>query len=133
MGFLKEFRDFAMRGSLIDMAVAVIMAGAFGKVVTAFVDGVIMPVLGKVILNVDFSKYNIVLQEQIKEGDKIVQPEVTVGLGNLITQVIDFILIALAVFLLIKIINRLHRRQEVQAPPSKEEVLLTEIRDLLKK
>jgi large conductance mechanosensitive channel len=133
MSFFKEFRDFAMRGSLVDMAVAVIMANAFSRVVTSLVDGVIMPVLGKVILKVDFAKYNIVLQEQVKVGDKIVEPEVTVGLGNMITQMIDFVLIALAVFLLIKIINALHRRQDIQTPPSKEEVLLTEIRDLLKK
>ncbi|MCC7301898.1 MAG: large-conductance mechanosensitive channel protein MscL [Bacteroidia bacterium] len=136
MGFVKEFKDFAMRGNLVDMAVAVVMGGAFGKVVTSFVDGIVMPLVGRLLLNIDFAKYNIILQEEIKDGDKVVQPLVQVGLGNFITTIIDFVLVSLAVFLVIKGINRLRKNEEAKPTtppePTKDQVLLTEIRDLLK-
>lgn len=133
MGFLKEFKSFAMRGNLVDMAIAVVMATAFGKVVTSFVDGVVMPLVGRLLLNIDFAKYNIVLQEELREGDKVIQPLVQIGLGNFLTTIIDFVLIALVVFLIIKGINRLKRKEEAEPPkPGSQEMLLMEIRDLLK-
>ncbi len=136
MGFIKEFKDFAMRGNLVDMAVAVVIGAAFSKVITAFVDGIVMPVIGRVILNIDFAKYNIILQEEVKDGDKIIQPLVQVGIGNFLSVIIDFVLVAFFVFVLIKAINRLKKQQE-EAPappaePTKEQILLAEIRDLLK-
>lgn len=136
MGFVKEFKDFAVRGNLVDMAVAVVVGGAFGKVVTSFVDGIVMPLVGRLLLDIDFAQYNLVIQEEIKEGDKILQPLVQIGLGNFFSTIIDFVLVAFAVFLVIKGINKLRRMEEKKpstpAEPSKEQVLLTEIRDLLK-
>ena len=136
MGIIKEFKEFALRGNLIDMAVAVVIGTAFNKVVSSFIDGIIMPLIGKVILNIDFGKLNWVLQEEVKQGEKIITPQVTVQIGHLITQTLDFIIVAFVVFMVIKTINRLKRKEENSADPvvapSKEEVLLTEIRDLLK-
>ncbi|WP_312911397.1 large-conductance mechanosensitive channel protein MscL [Stutzerimonas nitrititolerans] len=131
MSFLSEFKTFAVRGNVIDMAVGIIVGAAFGKVVSSFVDGVVMPPLGLLIGGVDFSDLAIVLKEAV--GDA---PAVTLNYGMFIQTVVDFVIIAFAIFLAIKAINTL-KRQEAEAPsappaPTKEEVLLTEIRDLLK-
>jgi large conductance mechanosensitive channel len=144
MGFIKEFKDFAMRGNLIDFAVGVVVGGAFGKVTSAFVDGIIMPVVGKLIGGQDFSD----LKFKIQDGTKAVLdsagnmttkevPEVFIRYGEFITTVIDFTAVAFAMFLVVKAMNKL-KEKEAAAPsappaPSKEEVLLGEIRDLLKK
>ncbi len=131
MSFLSEFKTFAVRGNVIDMAVGIIVGAAFGKIVSSFVDGVVMPPLGLLIGGVDFSDLAIVLKESV--GDA---PAVTLNYGMFIQTVVDFVIIAFAIFLAIKAINTL-KRQEAEAPsappaPTKEEVLLTEIRDLLK-
>ncbi len=131
MSFLSEFKTFAVRGNVIDMAVGIIIGAAFGKIVSSFVDGVVMPPLGLLIGGVDFSDLAITLKQAM--GDA---PAVTLNYGMFIQTVVDFVIIAFAIFLAIKAINTL-KRQEAEAPsappaPTKEEVLLTEIRDLLK-
>ncbi|MDH8701779.1 large conductance mechanosensitive channel [Dysgonomonadaceae bacterium PH5-43] len=139
MGFIKEFKEFAVRGNVMDMAVGVIIGGAFGKIVSSFVSDVIMPPLGVLIGGVDFSDLKIVLKNAVMESGEVIEPAVTLNYGSFINVVIDFIIIAFAIFLMIKGINQLQKKKEEEpaapaAPPapSKEEVLLTEIRDLLK-
>lgn len=130
--FLQEFKDFAMRGNVVDMAVGVIIGGAFGKIVTSLVNDILMPPIGWLLGGTDFTKLSLTFPA--KEG---IDP-VTWNYGNFIQVTIDFI-ISMCIFLLIKGINKLSslRKKEEEAPaaapePSKEEVLLTEIRDLLK-
>lgn len=136
MGFLKEFQDFAMRGNVMDMAVGIIIGGAFGKIVSSFVSDVIMPPLGLLIGGVDFSDLKITLKQAFVDAAGVAQPAVAVNYGVFLNTVIDFIIIAFAIFLMVKAINSFHKKKaaEPAAPPapSKEEVLLTEIRDLLK-
>jgi large conductance mechanosensitive channel len=128
MPLIKEFREFAVRGNVADMAVGVIMGAAFGKIVSSLVADVLMPPLGLLIGGVDFSSFHLVLREG---HDKV--PEVTLSYGKLIQSTFDFLLVALAVFALVKGLNRLKRKEEATpAAPHKQEVLLTEIRDLLK-
>ena len=137
MGFLKEFESFAMRGNVMDMAVGVIIGGAFGKIVSSFVSDVIMPPLGVLIGGVDFSNLKLTIKHAVTEASGEVIPAVTVNYGTFLNTVIDFIIIAFAIFLMVKGINSLHKKKaEVPAPPApptKEEALLTEIRDILKK
>jgi large conductance mechanosensitive channel len=131
MSMMKEFKEFAMRGNVIDLAVGVVIGGAFGKIVSSLVADVIMPVIGVLIGGVDFSKLAITLVAA--EGDK---PAVLLGYGKFVQATFDFLIIAFAIFLFIKLINRMHKKkaEEPAAPPapSAEETLLTEIRDLLK-
>ncbi|MCT1523238.1 MULTISPECIES: large-conductance mechanosensitive channel protein MscL [Sphingobacterium] len=133
MGFFKEFREFAMRGSVIDLAVGVVIGGAFGKIVTALVDKIIMPPIGMLTGGIDFSSMKYVL----KEGNEAAGvAEVAIGYGEFINVLIQFFIIAFCIFLVIKGINSL-KREEPAAPeeapaPTKEEVLLTEIRDILR-
>ncbi|WP_156307061.1 large-conductance mechanosensitive channel protein MscL [Sphingobacterium endophyticum] len=133
MGFFKEFKEFAMRGSVIDLAVGVVIGGAFGKIVTSLVDDIIMPPIGFITGGVDFSKMKYV----IKEGNEAAGvSEVAVTYGNFINVLIQFLIIAFCIFLVIKGLNSL-KREEPKAPeaapaPTKEETLLTEIRDILK-
>ncbi len=126
---LKEFKDFAMRGNVVDMAVGIIIGAAFGKIVSSLVSDVLMPPIGVVMGSVSFSDLNIVLGEG--EG------AATLNYGMFIDQVINFLIVALAVFFLIKAINSLKKKEEekpAEPPkPSAEETLLTEIRDLLAK
>ncbi len=131
MSLLSEFKSFAMRGNVIDMAVGIIVGAAFNKVVSSLVADIFMPPLGMLIGGVDFVDLAVVLREA--EGG---QAAVTIGYGLFIKNVIDFLIIALAVFVAVKVINSM-RRKEADAPPppnpaSKQEVLLTDIRDLLK-
>lgn len=131
MSIISEFKTFAVKGNVIDMAVGIIVGAAFGKIVSSFVDGVIMPPLGLLIGGVDFSDLAIVLKQAV--GDV---PAVTLNYGLFIQTLVDFVIIAFAIFLAIKGINSL-KRKEAAAPsappaPSREELLLTEIRDLLK-
>ena len=133
MGFIKEFKEFAMRGNVIDLAVGVIIGAAFGKIVTALVDDVIMPPIGYLMGGIDFANKKIVLQPA-DEVNKVA--EVAIKYGSFVNTVIQFLIIAFCVFLLIKFINALQRKMGEEAPKAaltKEEKLLTEIRDLLKK
>lgn len=133
MGFLKEFKEFAMRGSVIDLAVGVVIGGAFGKIVTSLVDDIIMPPIGYITGGVDFSS----MQYVITEANEVAGvEEVAVKYGNFINVMIQFLIIAFCIFLVIKGINSLKKKEEVAsevpAGPSKEEVLLAEIRDILR-
>ena len=132
MGMMKEFKEFAMRGSLVDTAVAFVMGAAFGKIVSAFVDGMVMPVIGLLTSGQDFSKMRYVLKEAV--GDK---PEVAIMYGSFLTVVLDFVIVAFAVFMVIKALNA-SKKKEAQAPaappaPTTDQLLLMEIRDSLKK
>lgn len=131
MGMLKEFKAFAVKGNVVDMAVGIIIGAAFGKIVSSFVGDVVMPPLGILIGGVDFSDLAITLKAA--QGDV---PAVVLAYGKFIQTVVDFLIIAFAIFMGVKVINRL-KREEAAAPsvppaPSTQEVLLTEIRDLLK-
>jgi large conductance mechanosensitive channel len=134
--FLNEFKEFAMRGNVIDMAVGVIIGGAFGKIVSSIVDDILMPPIGWLIGGVNFSDLKITLPAMEIPGVEKVATA-TINYGNFIQNLIDFIIIAFCVFLLVKGINKLTKKKEEPAPeapaePSNEEKLLTEIRDLLK-
>lgn len=129
MSFMKEFREFAMRGNVVDMAVGVIIGGAFGKIVSSLVGDVVMPVLGVLTGGVDFKDLKFILEPA--NGDI---PAVTLNYGMFIQNVFDFVIIAFAIFLMVKGINKLKKPvEEAVAEPSNEEKLLSEIRDLLKK
>ncbi|MFZ7156313.1 large-conductance mechanosensitive channel protein MscL [Avibacterium avium] len=132
MSFMKEFREFAMRGNVVDMAVGVVIGGAFGKIVSSLVADVIMPVLGLFTGGVDFKDLHIVLKQAVGET-----PAVTLNYGLFVQNIVDFVIIAFAIFLVIKGINKMKKPVEeapaAPAEPSNEEKLLTEIRDLLKK
>ena len=127
MSFLKEFREFAVRGNVVDMAVGVIIGGAFGKIVSSLVGDIVMPVLGILTGGVNFKDLSITLVQAV--GDT---PAVTLNYGAFIQNVFDFIIIAFAIFMMIKGINKVKKPVEEVKGPSQEE-LLTEIRDLLKK
>ena len=142
--FFEEFKKFAMRGNVIDLAVGVVIGGAFGKITTSIVNDIIMPVIGVLTGGLNFGDWKIVLKEAVTsmgaDGVEIVEKaEVAITFGNTIAVIIDFVIIAFAVFCLVKGMNALHRKKE-EAPaappappePSAEEKLLTEIRDLLK-
>ncbi|NNK04195.1 MAG: large-conductance mechanosensitive channel protein MscL [Xanthomonadales bacterium] len=132
MGMMSEFKDFAMRGNVVDMAVGIVIGGAFGKIVSSFVNDVLMPPIGMMMGGVDFSDLSVVLQEAA--GDVAA---VTLNYGSFIQTVVDFIIIAFAIFMVIKAMNNMKKKEE-EAPaappkPSAEVELLTEIRDSLKK
>ena len=131
MSFLKEFREFAMKGNVVDMAVGIIIGAAFGKIVSSLVADVIMPPLGLLIGGGDFKQFRVILRAA--GGD---MPAVVLNYGMFIQTVFDFVIVAFAIFMAIKVMNKVRREKEAEpeAPPapSKEEVLLSEIRDLLK-
>ena len=131
MGMMKEFKEFAVKGNVVDMAVGIIIGAAFGKIVSSFVGDVIMPPIGVLLGGVDFSNLSFTVKEAVGEA-----PAVVISYGKFIQTVIDFVIIAFAIFIAVKAINALKRKEE-QAPkappqPPAQEVLLTEIRDLLK-
>ena len=131
MSVMKEFKEFAVKGNVVDMAVGIIIGAAFGKIISSFVGDVIMPPIGVLVGGVDFTNLSFILREAV---DK--QPAVAISYGKFIQTVIDFTIVAFAIFIAVKAINSL-KKQEAAAPatpasPSNEEVLLTEIRDLLK-
>ncbi len=142
MGFLKEFKEFAVKGNVMDMAVGVIIGGAFGKIVTSVVNDIIMPPIGLLIGGVDFSDMKLTMKKAVLDAaGEVVSPAVTWNYGAFIQQVVDFTILAFCVFILVKLINSLNKKKEAPAPapapapepkPTKEEILLTEIRDLLK-
>ena len=137
-GFMHEFKTFIARGNVMDMAVGVIIGGAFGKISTSLVNDVIMPLISMLTGGLDFTAWKWVLKPEVLDAaGEVATPEVAVSYGAFLATILDFIIIAFAVFCLIKFINALHRKKE-EAPaappePSNEEKLLTEIRDLLKK
>lgn len=144
MGFVKEFRDFAVKGNVLDMAVGIIIGGAFGKIVSSFVSDVVMPPIGFLLGGVDFKDLKVVIkdaQPAIMEGASqisVASTEVALNYGAFINTIIDFTIIAFAVFLMVKAVNYAKKKEEqkpiaVETPKlSNQEVLLSEIRDLLK-
>ena len=139
MKFLQEFKAFALKGNVMDMAVGVIIGGAFGKIVTSLVNDVIMPPIGLLVGGVDFTNLKLVIKKAVIEGGAEIAPAVTWNYGAFIQQVVDFTILAFCVFMMVKVMNKLLKKEEKKpapapAPPapSKEEVLLTEIRDILK-
>jgi large conductance mechanosensitive channel len=140
MGLLQEFKEFAVKGNVIDLAVGVIIGGAFGKIVSSFVNDVIMPPIGILIGGVDFKDLRWVLKDETANAAGEVIPAVTLNYGMFIQNVVDFLIIAFVIFMAIKAINTLNRKkEEVAAPPppppapTPSEKLLEEIRDLLKR
>lgn len=141
---LKEFKEFALRGNLVDMAIAFVMGGAFGKVVTSFVEGLVMPLVGLLTSGKDFTKMVWTIKEGAKQviddagnvTTEAIEP-VVVKYGEFLTVILDFVIVAFVMFLVIKLINKMKKKQEeapaAPAAPSNQEVLLSEIRDLLKK
>jgi len=141
--FFEEFKTFAMRGNVIDMAVGVVIGGAFGKITTSIVNDIIMPVIGAITGGLNFADWKIVLKEAVANAEGVIDPatEIAITYGNTIAIILDFIIIAFAVFCMVKALNNLHKKKEEPAPepeappappaPTTEE-LLAEIRDLLK-
>ena len=136
---LKEFKEFAMKGNVIDMAVGVVIGAAFGKIVSSLVDDIIMPLVGVATGGMNFTDYKWVIQNAVTQGTEIIKPEVTMNWGAWIQTIVDFLIVAFCIFIAIKFMNKLRRNKEEEAAapapapePTKEEVLLTEIRDLLR-
>lgn len=138
-----EFKKFAFQGNVLDLAVGVIIGGAFGKIVTSVVNDLIMPIFGFLMAGMDFKSMKYVMSKAVMEGDVVVKPEAAIMYGNFIQNVVDFLIVAASIFLFVKLINKskekLKKQEEVIAEvpaaptgPTQEE-LLTEIRDLLKK
>jgi large conductance mechanosensitive channel len=131
VSLISEFKEFAMRGNVVDMAVGIVIGGAFGKIVSSFVADVLMPPIGLLLGGVDFSDLTITLRDAVGEA-----PAVVMGYGKFIQTVVDFTIVAFAIFLLIKAMNTMKKKQETAPaappPPPAQEVLLGEIRDLLK-
>ncbi|WP_434027381.1 large-conductance mechanosensitive channel protein MscL [[Pseudomonas] boreopolis] len=137
MGMMSEFKEFAMRGNVIDLAVGVVIGAAFGKIVTSLVEKVIMPPIGLLIGGIDFSKLSWTLKAASVDAAGKEVPAVVIGYGDFINTVIQFLIVAFAIFMVVKTINRLSRKKAEEpappAPPSEEVVLLREIRDSLRK
>lgn len=144
MSFIQDFKAFAMKGNILDMAVGVIIGGAFGKISTSLVNDVIMPAISMLTGGIDFSSWKVILKSAVAGADGVLDPatEVAIRYGTFLATILDFLIIAFAVFCLIKGINAFRRKKtepeetaepEVEPEPSNEEKLLTEIRDLLKK
>ena len=130
MKLFDEFKAFVMRGNVVDMAVGVIIGGAFGKIVTSLVNDIFMPIIGMILGNVNFSSLEIKLGEPVEGAE-----QAAIRYGMFIQEIVNFIIIAFCIFMFIKLINRIQKKkEEAPAPePTKEEVLLTEIRDALNK
>ena len=137
MGMLKEFKEFAVKGNVIDLAVGVIIGGAFGKIVASFVNDIVMPPIGLLVGGMDFKKLNLVLKPEALDDAGETIAAVTLNYGAFIQNVVDFMIVAFVILLAIKGINSMKRKEEeapaAPAAPPKSEVLLEEIRDLLKK
>lgn len=137
MGLVKEFREFALKGNMVDMAVGIIIGAAFGGVVKSLVDNVLMPPLGVLIGGMDFSDFKVVLRDAVVEGDKVVRPAAEMQYGVFLTTFINFVIVSFAVFMLVKAMNTARKRFEKPVEPAapaltKDQELLGEIRDLLK-
>ena len=136
MGMVSEFKEFIAKGNVMDLAVAVVIGAAFGKIVTAFVDKIIMPPIGLLIGDVDFAKWAITLKEATVDAAGAAVPAVVLGVGEFLNTLIQFVIIALAVFMVVKVVNRMQRKQEAAPAPieiAEEVLLLREIRDSLKR
>ncbi|MCH7401896.1 large-conductance mechanosensitive channel protein MscL [Belliella kenyensis] len=137
MGMLKEFKEFAMKGNVLDLAIAVIIGGAFGRIVSSFVNDIIMPPIGILIGGVDFKDLSVVLRDAYVTEEGREMSEVVLSYGNFIQNVVDFLIIAFVIFLVIKGISLTKKKKEpvpvIPVTPPKSEILLEEIRDLLKK
>ncbi len=129
MSLISEFKEFAMKGNVVDMAVGVVIGAAFGKIVAAFVNAIVMPALGWVIGGADFSQLGVTLGDNAATGEPVI-----IQYGQFVQALVDFLIIAAAIFVALKAINRLKQPAPAAAPPPppREEVLLTEIRDLLR-
>jgi len=133
MSMLQEFKAFAMRGNVMDMAVGIVIGGAFGKIVSSLVSDVIMPPIGMLTGGIDFSAMKWILKPADDSDPKHKIAEVAINYGNFINTIITFVIVAFAIFMLIKVMNRLQaKKEEAPAAPAADVVLLTEIRDLLK-
>lgn len=140
--FFEEFKAFAMRGNVVDLAVGVVIGGAFGKITTSLVNDIIMPVISLLTGGISFESWKLVLKEAVvNAAGEVEKAEIAINFGNTVAIILDFIIIAFAVFCMVKALNSLHRKEEeaVEAPPAEEvpaaptsEELLAEIRDLLK-
>ena len=138
--FLTEFKEFAMKGNVVDMAVGVIIGGAFGKIVTSLVNDIIMPLVSVVTGGVNFTQNKIILKEAVKQGTEIINPEVAITWGVFIQSIVDFVIIAFCIFMAIRFMNKIKnatRKAEEEAAaeevePTEDQKLLMEIRDLLK-
>ena len=141
MSMMKEFKDFAMKGNVIDLAVGIIIGAAFGKIVSSVVNDVIMPPIGLLVGGINFTDIKITMKDAITDPatGKIIKDAVTMKIGNFIQTLVDFTIVAFSVFLMVKGLNSLSKKKEAEAAPpppppvTKEQDLLTEIRDLLKK
>lgn len=135
--FFQEFKEFAMKGNVVDMAVGVIIGAAFGKIVTSLVNDIIMPGIGVLTGGTNFSEYKFVIKQAVMDGETIITPEAAITWGAFVQTIVDFLIVAFCIFMAIKVVNRMKRKKEeapapeVPAGPTQEE-LLTEIRDLLK-
>lgn len=132
MKMFQEFKEFAMRGNVVDMAVGIIIGAAFGRVVSSFVADVLMPPIGMLIGGVDFTGLKVLLKPAVMEGSTLVTPAVTLNYGTFIQVVIDFLIIAFAIFMMIKLMNRFYKKPEKVVAPTPDQALLAEIRDILK-
>lgn len=138
--FLTEFKEFAMKGNVVDMAVGVVIGAAFGKIVSSLVDDLIMPLVGVATGGINFTDYKIVLQKAVMDGTEIIKPEVTLNWGTWVQTIVNFLIVAFCIFVAIKFMNRLRKRKDLEDEaeaaaadaPTKDQELLTEIRDLLK-
>ncbi len=140
--FLSEFKEFAMKGNVVDMAVGVVIGAAFGKIVSSLVNDIIMPLVGVATGGMNFTDYKWVIQQAVMDGQEVIKPEVSMNWGAWVQTIVDFLIVAFCIFVMIKFINNMRKRMEKQkeeevaaaavAEPTKEEQLLTEIRDLLK-
>ena len=139
MALRNELKEFLLRGNVVDLAVGIVIGGAFGKIVTSFVNDILMPPIATLLGDSKFTEMKFVLQSAVMEGDEVIKPAITFNYGNFIQVVIDFLIIGVSIFFVIKVMNSMKRKKEDEpapaAPPAptKEEALLTEIRDLLKK
>lgn len=139
MSVVKEFKEFAMKGNVVDLAVGIIIGGAFGKIISSVVADVIMPPIGLLMGGVSFTDLKFVLKDPIIDAaGKVTSQAVSINYGNFIQVTVDFLIIAMAIFMMIKAMNSMKKKEEpapveeVVIPPTKEEVLLSEIRDILK-
>jgi large conductance mechanosensitive channel len=136
MSMMSEFKSFAMKGNLVDIAVAFVMGGAFGKVISSFTDGIVAPIIGLLTGGADFSKLKwIIRKAEMDAAGAVANPEVAISYGVFLTNIIDFIIVAFVMFMIVKAVNAMKKEEAAAQPPAppRTEVLLEEIRNLLKK
>ncbi len=139
MSFKSELKEFLLRGSVVDMAVGIVIGGAFGKIVTSFVNDILMPPIALISNQGQFTDLKVTLRQAVMEGTEVITPAVTWNYGAFIQAIVDFLIVGTAIFMVIKAMNSLKRKKEetpapeAPAEPTKDQQLLTEIRDLLKK